>query len=299
MRNRIWPAMFVCLAILVAAPAAWTAPQERPEELQIIIGAEPLMQEGKFDEVLAEVAKALEINENLWQAYWLGGHAYQGKGENDKAYEYFVKVTQLNPGFGMAERAASYNAAAMGDMETSWIHAIKAHQAGTDMSDAFGGMPRDNAPDDLDRQLAAYRVFVGPFDTTVFEEQGDTALQGGANAAATGRTDVGKRVVQEATLEIMNYQQEARQRFSDSRSFGLVQRQDLAQLIFVTEVDFLQDNMSRRRMRGYAKLVDAQSGEEVFRRRIEFSNIVSTGDLNRDFSQLMNFMEEWAAEQQR
>ena len=52
-------------------------------------------------------------------------------------------------------------------------------------------------------------------------------------------------------------------------------------------------------MRAVIKLVDAQSGEEVFRRRVDFSNIVSRGDLNRDFTQLMTFMEEWAAEQQR
>jgi len=142
-------------------------------------------------------------------------------------------------------------------------------------------------------------VFVGPFDTTVFEESGDTALTGGANSSATGRTDVGKRVVQEATLEILNYLQQARQQFSDSRAFGLVQQAGMAQYIFVTEVDYLQDSMSRRRMRAYAKLVDAQSGEEAYRRRIEFANIVSPGDLNRDFSQLMKFMEEWAAEQQR
>jgi len=298
--KRTWPALLVCLAILATAPVALPVEQEQSEELQIVVAAQALLQEGKFDEVLVEVAKALAIDDNLWQAYWLGGYAYQSKQSFAEAYEYFVKVTELNPGYGPAQRRASITAADIGDLDASWDHAIKAHQSGTDMSDAFAGLQTvTEAPDDLEAQLAVFRVFVGPFDTTVFEESGDRALSGGANSAATGRTGVGKRVVQEASMEIRNYQQQARKQFSDSRSFGLVQQAGLAQYIFVTEVDSLSDNISRRRMRGYASLVDAQSGEEVYRRRLDFGNIVSPGDLNRDFTELMKFIEEWAAEQQR
>ena len=51
--------------------------------------------------------------------------------------------------------------------------------------------------------------------------------------------------------------------------------------------------------RGYLKLVDAQSGEQTYRRRVDFADIASLADLNRDFSLIMSIMEEWAAEQRR
>ena len=268
--------------------------------MQIVIAAEQLVQQQKPDEALAELQKVLDENEEFAPAYFVAGLAYAAKGQMEQAFENVVKAAEYQPGWGMAHRQASMYAADMGNLDASWEQAIKAHQAGTDMSDAFAGLQTmAAAPDDLEAQLAAYRVFVGPFDTTVFQESGDTALQGGANSSATSRTDRGARVVQEAAGEIFNYQQTARRFLSESRAFGLVTQQGQAQLIFITEVDDLQDNMSRRRLRGVVKLVDAQSGEEVYRRRIDFSNIVSSGDLNRDFTQLMNIMDEWAAEQQR
>jgi len=290
-------AVIFLIALLI--PAAAFA-QNADEMMGIVRNAEQLVQQQKPDEALAELQKIFDQSEEFAPAYFVAGLAYRAKQQKQEAYDSFVRAAELNPGWGAAERFVSMYAADLGDIEASWEHAIKAQQAGTDMSDAFAGLQTmSEAPADLDAQLAAYRVFVGPFDTTVFEESGDTALAGGADSSATNRTDVGKRVVQEATVDIVGYQQEARRQFSDSRAFGLVAQQQQAQLIFVTEVDSLEDNPSRRRLRAVVKLVDAQSGEELYRRRIDFGNIASRGDLNRDFTQLMNLMAEWAAEQQR
>ncbi len=297
-RLRRTAALFTVLSFLAVGLVVQA--QQQSEEMQVVLAAEQLLQQQKPAEALAEVQKALEINEEFAPAYFISGHAHAGLGEDQEALNSFLKAAEYQPGWGDAHRQVSFFAARLNDLDTSWEHAIKAHQAGTDMSDAFEGLQSmAEAPDDLDAQLAAYRIFVGPFDTTVFEESGDTALQGGANSSATSRTDRGARIVQEAAGDIFGYQQEARRQFADSRSFGLVARQDAAQYIFVTEVDSLSDNISRRRMRAVVKLVDARSGEEAYRRRIDFGNIVSRGDLNRDFTQLMNFMEEWAGEQQR
>jgi hypothetical protein len=286
--------------LLIAAFVPTAHAQQQSEEMQIVIAAEQLVQQQKPDEALAELQKIFDETDSFAPAYFVAGMAYRAKGQVQEAFDSFVKATEYNPGWGAAHRFASMYAADLGNLDASWEHAIKAHQAGTDMSDAFQGLQTmSEAPENLDAQLAAYRVFIGPFDTTVFQESGDTALQGGANSSASGRTDVGARVVQEAATDIAGYQQEARRQFAASRAFGLVQQQQQAQLIFVTEVDSLGDNMSRRRLEGVVKLVDAQSGEEVYRRRIEFANIVSRGDLNRDFTQLMGIMEGWAAEQQR
>jgi tetratricopeptide (TPR) repeat protein len=300
-RRRRTAALITCLAVFsVLAVGAVVQAQEQSEEMQIVVAAEQLVQQQKPDEALAELQKIFEKNDEFAPAYFVAGLAYEAKNQAQEAFDNFVKAAEFQPGWGIAHRKASFWAANTGDLESSWEHAIKAHQAGTDMSDAFEGLQTmAPAPDDLDAQLAAYRVFIGPFDTTVFEESGDTALQGGADSSATARTDRGSRIVQEAAGDIFSYQQEARRQFAGSRAFGLVQRQEAAQFIFVTEVDSLSDNISRRRMRAVVKLVDARSGEEAYRRRVDFSNIVSQGDLNRDFTQLMNIMEEWAAEQRR
>jgi tetratricopeptide (TPR) repeat protein len=291
-------AIGVCFSLLLLAPSL--PAQQQSEEMRIVVAAEQLVQQQKPDEALAELQKIFDQTDAFAPAYFVAGLAYEVKDQGPEAYDNFVKATEYQPGWGAAHRKASFWAARLGNLDDSWEQAIKAQQAGVDMSDAFEGLQTMGpAPDDLDTQLAAYRVFVGPFDTTVFEESGDTALQGGSNSSATNRTDVGNRVVQESASDIFQYQQEARRQFAASRSFGLVQQQQTAQYIFVTEVDSIEDNNSRRRMRGVVKLVDAQSGEEAFRRRVDFANLVSRGDVNRDFTQLMNFMQEWAAERQR
>ncbi|MGD8328668.1 MAG: hypothetical protein PVJ49_04475 [Acidobacteriota bacterium] len=289
----------VTLLIALLLPAAAFA-QNAEEMMGIVRNAEQLVQQQKPDEALAALQPIFEQTDSFAPAYFVAGLAYEAKDQAQEAFDNFVKATEYQPGWGIAYRKASFWAARMNNLDASWEYAIKAQQAGTDMSDAFAGLQTmSEAPADLDEQLNAYRVFVGPFDTTVFEESGDTALAGGADSSATNRTDIGKRVVQEATVDIVGYQQEARRQFSNARAFGLVQQQQQAQLIFVTEVDSLEDNPSRRRLRAVVKLVDAQSGEELYRRRIDFGNIASRGDLNRDFTQLMNLMQEWAAEQQR
>lgn len=296
--RRFAASLLPVLLIALLAPAAIA--QQQSEEMQIVVAAEQLVQQQKPDEALAELQKVFEKTDTFAPAYFVAGLAYEAKSDAQAAFDNFMKASEYQPGWGIAHRKASFWAANLGNLDASWEQAIKAQQAGTDMSDAFEGLrTMGEAPADLEAQLAAYRVFIGPFDTTVFQESGDTALQGGANSSASGRTDVGARVVQEAAADIAGYQQEARRQFAASRAFGLVQQQQQAQLIFVTEVDSLGDNMSRRRLEGVVKLVDAQSGEEVYRRRIEFANIVSRGDLNRDFTQLMGIMEEWAATQQR
>ncbi len=298
--SRPWAAcLILALSIAAVLPAA-LARQQQSEEMQIIIAAEQLVQQQKPDEALSELQNIFDKNDSFAPAYFVAGLAYAAKNQPQEAFDSFLKATEYRPGWGDAHRLASFHAASLGNLDVSWDHAIKAHQSGTDMSDGFAGRrTMTDAPDDLEAQLAAYRVFIGPFDTTVFEASGDTALQGGANSSATARTDRGARIVREAIGDIFDYQEEARRQFARSRSFGLVQRQDQAQYIFVTEVDSLSDNMARRRMRAVVKLVDAQSGEEAYRRRVDFGNIVSRGDLNRDFSRLMNIMEEWAAERQR
>jgi len=303
----------ILAALMVAtlfSPALAQA-QDADELMEIVRTAEQLVQQQKPDEALAQLQQIFELTDAFAPAYFVAGLAYEAKGQAQEAFDNFVKATEYNPGWGVAHRKASYWAANVPDLDASWEHAIKAHQAGTDMSDAFEGLKTmTEVPDDLDAQLSAARVFVGPVNTETFEEQGDSALQGGSNSAASARTDVGRRVVMETQGDLAQLQQEARQQISDSRAFGLVQRQEQAQLILVFDVDYISDTQRvddrnrasqtrRRRLRGYVRLLDAQSGEETYSRRIDFRDISSRAEVNRDFTTLMSIMDEWAVEQQR
>ncbi|MCH7823740.1 MAG: hypothetical protein IH849_02975 [Acidobacteria bacterium] len=313
-----------CLSIVLAAPAA-SGQQQQSEEMQIIRAAEQMVNAQQADEALAELQKIFDENDEFAPAYFVAGLAYAAKRDAPKAYENMIKATEYNPGWGQAHRLASRYAATMGDLDASWAQAIKAHQSGTDMSDAFEGLSNmGDGPDDLDAAMSAPRVFVGPVDTTAFEASGDTALQSGAGGSRTDREDsasrgtgLGRRVIQEAAPDIYRWVQEAKSQFSDSRAFGLVQRPEQAQYILIFEIDSMTDlsastsntpgdnspawfdSARRRRTRGYLKLVDAQSGEDAYRRRVDFRDIASYGDLNRDFSVIMSIMEEWAADQRR
>ena len=290
-------ACLFCVSVLVAAPAAF-AQDEQTGEMDVVRAAEQMVRQGQPDEALAELQSLLAENPEFAPAHFVAGLAYAAKQDAPNAYQSMLKAAEFNPGFGQAHRLASMYAADLGDLDASWAEAIRAHQAGTDMSDAFAGLPPDTAPEDLDAAMAAPRVFVGPIDTETFEEQGDTALAGGANSSASGRTNRGARVIQEVAPDILRWGQEAKRQFSTSRAFGLVQRPEQSQYILIFEVDSIADS-TRRRTRGYLRLVDSQSGEDAYRRRVEFADIASLGDLNRDFSRIMDIMEEWAAEQQR
>ena len=297
-------ARFLCLSIvvclsIVAATSAASGEQQQSEEMQIVRAAEQLVAQQQPDQALAELQKIFDENDSFAPAYFVAGLAYAAKGEWPTAYENMVKAAEHDPGWGQAHRQASRYAADMDDFDASWAQAIKAHQSGTDMSDAFAGLPSmAEAPDDLEMAMAAPRVFAGPIDTETFEEAGDNALQGGANSSASSRTGRAERILSEAAPDIARWVQEAKRQFSESREFGLVQRPEQAQYILLFEIDSIADSR-RRRTRGYLKLVDAQSGEQAYRRRVEFADISSLADLNRDFSRIMSILEEWAANQRR
>ena len=281
-------AVALAVFLLLAAPVfGLTVQQEESPALQGSRAAEQLLREGKPTEALAEIERAIAADENFAAAWYVGGIALGQLGRIPEARDYFVRATELNPAWGEAHRFASRTSFDVGDLEAAWQHAIKAHQAGTEMSEAFAGLSGTSAaPDDLDAQLSAARVFVGGFDTTKFDRDG-------TNSGA-------RSVLSQAAADLFGFQQQARRQLSESPAFGLVQRQESAQYIMLTEVEFLSNSLlgSRRRLRGVLKLVDARSGEEAYRRRIDFSDINSLRYLNREWSRIMALMEEWAADRQ-
>ncbi len=283
--NGVRCAQLIVFLIAVTTAGLSAAQQEAAGPLEHTRAAQQLLREGKPTEALAEIDEALAADEDFTAAWYVGGLALGQLGRRAEARDYFARATELNPAWGEAHRFASRTSADVGDLEAAWEHAIRAHQAGVDMSEAFAGL-RDMsvAPDNLDDQLDAARVFVGGFDTSVFDRDG-------TNSGA-------RSVLARASADLFGFQQEARHKLSESTAFGLVQRQESAQYIMLFEVEFLSNSLmgSRRRLRGVLKLVDGRSGEVAYRRRIDFADINSLSYLNREWTRIMALMEEWAAE---
>ena len=289
-------ALVLCFSIMAVASVA-LAQDQQAELMEIVIAAEQMLNQGQPEQALAELQKVLIQNEEFAPAYFLQGMVYARTGDMPKAYENMIKATEYDPTMGIAHRMASQGAGAMGNFDGAWEHAIKAHQAGTDMSDAFEALSSmGEPPAGLEAAMAVPRVWIGTMDTSNWEATSATA-GGSASGRATDDASAA-RILAEAAQDVQRWGKAARKAFAESRAFGLVSRPEQAKYILQLEVDSMADS-SRRRTRGYLKLVDVQSGEEGYRRRVTFADIGSDGDLIRDFDRILSIMEEWAAEQLR
>ncbi len=289
-------ALVLCFSIMAVASVT-LAQDQQAELMKIVIAAEQMLNQGQPEEALAELQKVLSQNDEFAPAYFLQGMVYARTGDMPKAYENMIKATEYDPTMGIAHRMASQGAGAMGNFDGAWEHAIKAHQAGTDMSDAFEALSSmGEPPAGLEAAMAVPRVWVGPMDTSNWEATSATAGGSASGRASDDASTV--RILAEASPDLERWGKAARKAFADSPAFGLVSRAEQANYMLQLEVDSMADS-SRRRTRGYLKLVDVQSGEEGYRRRVTFADIGSDGDLIRDFDRIMSIMEEWAAERLR
>ena len=289
-------ALVLCFSIMAVASVT-LAQDQQAELMEIVIAAEQMLNQGQPEQALAELQKVLIQNEEFAPAYFLQGMVYARTGDMPKAYENMIKATEYDPTMGIAHRMASQGAGAMGNFDGAWEHAIKAHQAGTDMSDAFEALSSmGKPPAGLEAAMAVPRVWIGPMDTSNWEATSATA--GGSASGRASDDASAARILAEAAQDVQRWGKAARKAFAESRAFGLVSRPEQAKYILQLEGDSMADS-SRRRTRGYLKLVDVQSGEEGYRRRVTFADIGSDGDLIRDFDRIMSIMEEWAAEQLR
>ena len=275
------------LALAFVAPALASAlvSQQAEASAQLTEQGRLALVNRQFDVALLDLNKAIEADASNPHAHYYRGLVLGNLGREREALDAFLKAAELNPGWGEAHRMAAVAALNTSNLPIAWEQAVKAHQAGADISESINQLlALEKAPGDLDDQLAAARVFVGGFDTSVFDRDGSRM---GAKA-----------ILAQAAADLFSFQQAARETLSESAAFGLVQRQESAQYIMMFEIEFLTDtlNGSPRRLGGVLRLVDARSGETADRRRINFADISSLSYLNREWRRIIGLMEEWAAE---
>ena len=275
------------LALAFVAPALASAlvSQQAEASAQLTEQGRLAFVNRQFDVALSDLNKAIEADASNPSAHYYRGLVLGNLGREREALDAFLKAAELNPGWGEAHRMAAVAALNTNNLPIAWEQAVKAYQAGADISESINQLlALEKAPGDLDDQLAAARVFVGGFDTSVFDRDGSRM---GAKA-----------ILAQAAADLFSFQQTARETLSESAAFGLVQRQESAQYIMMFEIEFLTDtlNGSPRRLSGVLRLVDARSGETADRRRINFADISSLSYLNREWRRIIGLMEEWAAE---
>jgi tetratricopeptide (TPR) repeat protein len=301
-RTLAWRSLLPAAAALLLAlsPAmAQSALEEQVERARELLG------EQRYEQALGELDAVIDENDGYAPAHYLRGIALGSLGREREALDAFVRATELSPGWGEAHRLAALAALNTRDLPLAWDHAIKAHQAGADVSESINRLlALEKAPADLDAQLAAARVYVMPLNTEKLaaEQQnpwGVDVVGGGGggipdpfNVSGARATGQGNQKITQAQSSFYNLLQQMRRSLSNSRYFGVVQQPDMAQYLLVVEVDELDGG----HLRGYIKMYDARSGEEAYRRLLELRNIDSLADLNADLERYVGYMQEWLLE---
>jgi len=314
--------LLLVLSIVWLAPTPALAAQQ--EALEMMQRGFDKIQAGNAEDGLRDLEKAIEEEPALAQAHFYAGQASAQLQRWQAAYDYFVEAADLLPGFGEAHMQACRVAYTLEKFDDSWEQAILASQAGMDMQDAFQGLEaRTTPPQDLSQRLGAPRVLIGNIDTSAILQQG-TLLDSGGNfnpgadqsgvasadpfaglitaSSSLGREGVGRGGAAQLS-EVQADLFEVRRRFGlelvSSSAFGVVPRVDIAQYVLFIKVDFIGAAPPPRNLRGFVKLFDAASEEEVYSRPLELRNITSVSDVRNDVARYVAYMEEWLRQQAR
>jgi len=288
------------ISVVLSPALAQESAAEQVEEARRLIAGR------QFEEALRDLDAVVQANEAYAPAHYLRGVALGSLGREREALDAFVKATDLNPGWDEAHRLATIAAINTRNLPVAWDQAIKAYQAGADISESLNRLlAMEKAPSDLDAQLSAARIYVMPLNTEKLaaEQQnpwGVDVISGGGgggipdpfNVSASRATNQGGEKITRSQSSFFNLLAQTRRSLANSRYFGVVPQQEMAQYLMVIEADQLDGG----ELRGYIKLYDARSGEQAYRRVLELRNINSLADLNFDLERYIDYMEVWLRE---
>jgi tetratricopeptide (TPR) repeat protein len=316
---------FPLIAGLLTASAPSMA-QDQPvlEQLQDAI---ELLRQGRPEEGLARLQVVIAEEPRLAPAYYYAGMASGQLRRWQQAYDYFDAATEQAPGYGDAHKQACRVAYNLGNLDDSFRHAVLAAQAGIDMSAAFAGLQAAmEMPPDWPERIQVTRVLVGRMDTEALLQQ-DSSVFGGRQAESSPPSAdqsgvppvdplaglapppssgafplplgiTGSRLAAELQAEFW----EVRRRFGEelvrSQMFGVVTDLAIADLVLFLKVDDVGEG-PQFPLKGFVKLLDPGSGDEVYSRPLELSDIGSINDVRSDVQRYVGYLEKWLREQQR
>lgn len=316
--------LLLVASIVLPAPPPATASQENAVELMEQGIAK--IAAGDPEGGLRDLEKAIEIEPRLAAAHFYAGQANAQLQRWEDAYAYFVAAADLAPGYGEAHMQACRVAYTLGRFDESWEHAILATQAGIDMEGAFSGLEaRTNAPENLRQRLEAPRVFIGNIDTsailaqhTLLDQEGgnlsgadqrgapaidpfadvaNTTLSAGVIPLPIGQSGAGQ--LSEVQADLFEVKRRFGLQLVRSSGFGVAPRAEIAQYVFFIKVDSIGAPPAPRPLKGFIKLYDIITEEEVYSRPLELSDITSVSGLRNDVGRYVGYMEAWLEERRR
>ena len=301
----------VMLALVLAVPAqAGQAGSER-ELQQQLKRAQEYIDQGEPEFALDVLEGVLKGDAAPWTAHFLKGMAHGQMGDEQDALEAFLAADAQQPGVPDVYFMAGIAAFGVGDYETCWEQTILAHQAGRDMrKEIVQLMEVAEPPDDLEVRINAPRIFVGPMNTSVTEQNSSM-----------------ESALLQVRGELVIVQQQVAQALRESPTFGLVRARQIADYVIVvnvadyggaagasfenrpgdvntreTRLDEINANYARRptagrnELSGLLELMDPQTSEVAFSLPVNLTDITSIGDLTRDLRRGVDLLERWARE---
>ena len=206
-----------------------------------------LSAQGEVDEALVELGLALRADPYSWDAYYHRGGALILAGELIDAQQALLRAAELSPGRGNVHKLASKVSLELGDHQTAWDQAIRAHQAGADMREELLLLRQETtAPSDLQEHLQAPRLCIESF---------------GANDP-----------VDEAALRILHLS--LAQGLSEAPEVGLINLEALADYRILLRMKKLSER-SPRELEADLELWESEfaGGDRVYRRGLTLSDI--------------------------
>ena len=273
--------LLACLAMLAVPVDA--AAQTLDERLQ---RGQQLLQEGQFEQALAELQQAIDESPNSAPALYYASRALGRLQRFDESFDYLVRASESDPGNGPVHQAACIAAFRAGRFEDAWNQGILAAQSGVDMSSLFpqieAASPR---PDDFESRLAVPGVLVADVDLSrirTADLQPDEL-----EARAT--------VVNQALANIPEIRHQFALALLRSQQFAVVKQ--VAQATYVLLIQ--ADSFNGETIDGYVHLADPSSGDAQYSRRMTLSDVTSVGAVRNDVARQLEYLEGWIERERR
>lgn len=320
----------LALVLGIGAGTSTAAVQDLEKAQKALQEGLELLEDERAEEALDRFDETIAIVPDVWQAHYHRGRALGMLGKPAEARDAFVTTTELDPTFAPAYQLAAISAFEVGDFDTAWEMAIIAHQMGIDMSQGFEFLKQaSREPDGFQERLTAPRVYVSeqidaegllgrevnPFGQSIDRADPADASTGGGPGAPSGgaadaadssvlsssgramtsssrATNTGQTRLSETQAELADMLRYTREAVAHSQRLALAPQAAGGQYILYFEVDDMEDDTPRK-LDGYVKLVDATTGEEVYRRVLELRDVSSRGDLNADLRRYVGYLAAW------
>ncbi|MFQ5744962.1 MAG: tetratricopeptide repeat protein [Acidobacteriota bacterium] len=331
--TRFSPRLAIAISVLLLVTVGFLAPAsaDSKKAKKATQKAVKLIKDGKPEDALKQLDKAIEEDAEYWEAYYQRGRALGLLNRMEEARDSLLRAAELNPGHPHTHYLAWLAAFNAGDYETAWQQAILAHQAGTDMSDKFRQMAQRSAPpDDLEAQLEAPRIYVAAITSDEVRVQAELPYNTNPNSASAGQNPAiggsgelsgrpdsirGADRVRESGAEIARVQRLFREALQRSTSFGVVLKPEQADYVIAISIDKLSQRKDRntggssprvvgsgaregvpRSMEAHLKLFERNNKEPIYFRKLSFKDIYAQTNVYGELERYINDMEKWYRE---